>query len=154
VGTTGVSVAKARAKTSADDEVIEPAIAAVDAEDDEDVDDDDLDEGALVDEDDIDPEVFDPEAVDAVDLVATDTGEVVPDANVTSLETLEEEEAEAEDDLVVDELIVRVIEDDDDDEAQVEAVREGEEFVCMNCFLVKNITLLADTKRQFCRDCA
>jgi hypothetical protein len=115
---------------------------------------------------------------------AADVADAVPPAEAEDLEEGDEEEAadppaavETEDEEALDELEAEELEmlTEDElsetiavDEAAERAIRraalsmEGEgadaraedEFVCQSCFLVLNVSQLADRRKRICKDCA
>jgi hypothetical protein len=94
-----------------------------------------------------------------------------------SVEAAERRKADAEDDDIeivneddveesLDEILKSrmVVEDEQEDDEGVDAEdrsekpdavlpKQADEFRCTNCFLIKKISQLADSKRQLCRDC-
>ncbi len=128
--------------------------------------DDDL---GLVDDDDI---VLDDEE-DGLEIPIGVTGRVEGDhkrKGVADEDDDEDDDDELDDDDVeasLDEILKeRLVVDDEDDEDEVpgdlderqdgsEQVlpKQPGEFVCTSCYLVKNLTQLANAKKRLCRDC-
>lgn len=81
-------------------------------------------------------------------VVDDDDDDDVADGEVTSIEDIDEgdddddDEPLIADDLRTEQLVERAV------------PQQGNEFVCMSCFLVRHKSQLADPKKQYCQDCA
>lgn len=100
-------------------------------------------------------EIFDPE--EEQPGLGDDAGIVVSEAEADLIEVdatrsalpLGVDDAQFDNDDAVSEP---ALDPDAEDEDEVEGVR-GTEFVCLNCYLAKRRTQLADKKRSLCIDC-
>ena len=133
--------------------------------------DEDLDEDAVPAPEDLDDEDWD-EGADVSTAIDEEELEDEEDADESSAPATETDDEEALDELEAEEL--EMLTDDElsetiaVDEAAERAIRraalsmEGEgadersedEFVCQSCFLVLNVSQLADGRKRICKDCA
>jgi len=147
------------------DELVEIDESELDAELDPELD-GEIDEEDVVlveaDEDDDDALVDD----EAEDAEAPETPEAAAsrkaDAEDDDIEIVNEDDVEESLDEILKSRMVVEDEPEDDEGVDVEdrtekpdAVlpKQADEFRCSNCFLIKKISQLADSKRQLCRDC-
>lgn len=117
-----------------------------------------LDEDGIVDDDEIVDDVVDDEEPEEDE--ATKAKKKKEEEDEDELEI--EHDVEATLDEILKERLV-VVEDDEEDDEPTDKDEQGDsgkvapkrpdEFVCQSCFLVKHPSQLADTKRQYCRDC-
>jgi hypothetical protein len=158
-----------RVAEDAQDVETDPGELEEELEEPEDIDEADLedleDEDLLVDDDDalVDDEALPDDEAEVVEVpVAT-----VPDEDDDDDEDEEPEPDEIE--ATLDEILKeRLVVTDEEDEAEEDETPDTDEradsltkvlpkqpgeFVCQSCFLVKHPSQLADSKRQWCRDC-
>ncbi len=139
-----------------DGEIDEEDVVLVEADEDDDdalVEADEDDDDALVDD-----EAEDAEAPETPEAAASRKA----DAEDDDIEIVNEDDVEESLDEILKSRMVVEDEPEDDEGVDVEdrtekpdAVlpKQADEFRCSNCFLIKKISQLADSKRQLCRDC-
>jgi Domain of unknown function (DUF4193) len=126
------------------------------------------DDDIVGDDDDLVDDLADDLVDDLVDEVDPNIVLTPNVAAVTEEEDFDDEEADPDDveasldDILKDRLVIEDNEVDEDEPVDVDDRGEGasvvvpkrpDEFVCQSCFLVKHPNQIADTVRQYCKDC-